>query len=164
MTCLVERWVSAANAAALDIASRALGWEAEVRSGETGAPFDAPFGAYVPLSSSDSVVQLGIVAELSDCAVMSRALLGMGPDEGFAAESDVADAVGEIANMLAGATKTRLSDVVQDIVLGLPLCVKGTIETQALEHVSTELAFGPIRARLMLLRSPGGPRSRPRAT
>lgn len=164
MSCIVDRWVEAASAAAVDIASQAFGWDATIRNG-TGLPFRAPFGAYVPLSSSDSVVQLGIVAELSDCETMSRALLGMAPDEHFGTESDVADAIGEIANMLAGATKTRLSEIVHDIVLGLPLCVKGTIEAHAVEQVSTEVCFGPVRANLMLLRNPSaGPRSRPRAT
>ncbi len=165
MTCSVDRWVEAANAAAVDIAAQAFGWDTTIRAAGAAVPFRAPLGAYVPLSSSDSVVQLGIVAELDDCELMSRALLGLGPDDLFGAESDVADAIGEVANMLAGATKTRLSEIVHDIVLGLPLCVKGTIETHAVEQVSTELLFGPVRASLMLLRSPSaGPRSRPRAT
>jgi len=152
MTSSMQEWVTAASAAVVDVAAHALGWEAAVEPLE-GAPYRAPFGAYVPLSSSDSVVQLGIVAERLHCEALSRALLGMAEDEPFGSEGDVADALGEIANMVAGSAKTRMSERVPDIVLGLPLCVNGRIECQGTEQVTTEFIFGTTRARLVLLRA-----------
>jgi CheY-specific phosphatase CheX len=43
----------------------------------------------------------------------------MADEEPFGAEGDVADAIGEIANMIAGATKTPANGSAPDIVLGL---------------------------------------------
>jgi len=147
-------WVDAAVVATVAVAAQALEREASVLAGgEVGAPFDAPFGAYVPLSSSDSAVQFGIVAEFSDCEGLARILLGMGDGEPFESEGDVADAVGEIANMVAGAIKTRMNAEVPDIVLGLPLCVRGTIQAQGVEQVVTELGLGAMRMHVVVLRS-----------
>jgi hypothetical protein len=162
MTSTMKDWVSAASAAVVDVAAQALGWESSVESLE-GTAFRAPFGAYVPLSSSDSVVQLGIVAERLHCEAMSRALLGMPEDEAFGSDGDVADALGEIANMVAGSAKTRMNERIPDIVLGLPLCVNGRIECQGAEQATTEFTFGTTRARLVVLRAPRGskPPTRP---
>ena len=163
MTCTIDEWAGAATAASIDIAIQVLGLDAAILL-EPGEPFAAPFAAYVPLSSSDSHIQLGIVAELSDCERMSRTLLCLSNEEPVASDGDVADAIGEIANMVAGATKTMMNPRIPDIVLGLPLCVRGRIETQAVEQVATELLVGSMRVRIVLLRSPhAGPKSRPRA-
>jgi len=71
MTCTIDEWAGAATAASIDIAIQVLGLDAAIRF-ELGEPFTAPFAAYVPLSSSDSHIQLGIVAELPDCERISR--------------------------------------------------------------------------------------------
>ena len=161
MTCTIDQWAGAATAATIDIAIQVLGLDAAIQL-EQAVPFAAPFAAYVPLSSSDSHIQLGIVAELIDCERISRTLLCLSDEEPFASEGDVADAIGELANVIAGATKTMMNPTVPDIVLGLPLCVKGRIETQGVEQAATELLVGSMRVRIVLLRSPAGPKSRPR--
>lgn len=162
MTATLDDWVGAASAAVLEVAEQALGWQASPDTNEDGV-YGAPFGAYVPLTSSESVVQLGIMGERLACEAMSRALLGMGEDESFASEGDVADAVGEIANMVAGGTKTRMSQAIPGIVLGLPLGVAGRIECQGAERATVSFRFGTTCARLVLLLAPQAskPLSRP---
>lgn len=150
MTATMNEWIGAARAAMIEVASQALGREAALADGG-GDACAVPFGAYVPLTSSQSVVQLGIIGERLDCEAMSRALLGMPDDEPFGSEGDVADALGEIANMVAGSVKTRMNEIIPGIVLGLPLCVTGRIECQGAQLATADFSFGTTRARLVLL-------------
>jgi hypothetical protein len=149
-------WVDAALDATTEVASQALGFEAVVPSGQPGAAFDSPYGAYVPLTSGEDVLQLGLVAERAGCETISRALLCMAPDDAFSAESDIADAVGEIANMVAGGVKKRMDDRVPGILLGLPLFVSGGVEPHGADRSVSEVRIGDVRAQVVVLWTRGG--------
>ncbi len=63
-----------------------------------------------------SRVMLGVVADEQSGPALARALLGMEPDEQID-EADIDDALGEIANMIAGGVKTQVD---QTLKIGVP--------------------------------------------
>jgi hypothetical protein len=160
-TMTVTDWVDAALEAAIDVATSALSCGAVERA--TTVPLEAivePFGAYVPLLATDSRLQIGVFAGRTACEAMARALLGMAPEEAFGADCDVRDAIGEIANMVAGGVKTRMNGRVPGLQMGLPLCVSGRIEQLGgAEYADADLLVGEVRTTVMVLRSSGGARA-----
>ena len=122
----LETWLGAATDAFAEVASSTLGMEgARVEGTRTGYPSDGA-GAAVAIIAEDSM-QVGVFGTTASCQAFARALLGMGPDEEDLPESDMADALGEIVNIVAGSMKTRLK--LGTAKLGLPLFVKGRIES-----------------------------------
>lgn len=150
----VHDWAHAAARAAIDVATTALACSSvESVPGSSEAP-KVPFGAYVPLMTPASQLQIGVFAEWSDWELMARALFGMQAGAAFAAESDVTDALGEIANMVAGGTKRRMSDRVPNLCLGLPLCVSGPVEPRAgAAFAGSVLLCGEARASIIVFLS-----------
>lgn len=71
-----------------------------------------------------SRVMLGVVADDLSGPALARALLGMQPDEEID-EADIDDALGEIANMIAGGVKTQVDQTLQ---IGVP-AIEGNIES-----------------------------------
>jgi CheY-specific phosphatase CheX len=154
----LEHWMDAAAAAAEDVASQALGLESSTSVGESAAP--TGFGAFVALSGGDDKVQVGVMLDQAGGEALARALLGMPEDEAFASEGDLADAFGEIVNMVAGGVKTRMNEQVPGIQLGLPLCVKSLISPAHVIQSSRQLMIGSVRALVIVLSHSGSlPRS-----
>jgi hypothetical protein len=145
----IERWMDVAAAAAEDVASQALGLEASASTDESSAP--SGFGAFVALSGGDDKVQVGLMLELAGAEALARALLGMAEDEAFGSEGDLADAFGEIVNMLAGGVKTRMNEQIPGIQLGLPLCVKSLIPPAHAIQSSRRLTIGSVQAAIIVL-------------
>jgi CheY-specific phosphatase CheX len=151
----LEHWMDAAAAAAEDVASQALGLESSASVDESAAP--TGFGAFVALSGGDDKVQVGVMLDQAGGEALARALLGMPEDEDFASEGDLADAFGEIVNMVAGGVKTRMNEQVPGIQLGLPLCVKSLISPAHVIQSSRQLMIGSVRALVIVLSHSGSP-------
>jgi hypothetical protein len=74
-------------------------------------------------------------------------------DEQLESEDDVADALGELVNLVAGRVKARLDGCTRAIRLGLPHHVEGHIEIPSRsEGIATPLRWGPVHAELVVLR------------
>lgn len=113
-------------------------------------------GAYVPILSGDSSLHVGVASSEAGCHVLTRALLGMAPDEAVSPD-DVHDAVGEIANMVAGGVKTKVVARGVDAQLGLPIFIHGHIaQTSVSQCLSSELAFDDIRVRVTVVKTARG--------
>ena len=67
---------------------------------------------------------LGVCCDEVCARTIAANMLGMDPDEGIA-EEDVSDAMGEIANMVMGAIKSRIQDEVGTIEVSIPSVVQG---------------------------------------
>lgn len=156
-TTTLSDWLGAGVAAATEVATTALGCARVDTAPSSSEPSRAPFGAYVPLVAAGCQLQVGVVAEWSVCQALARALFGMEADADFEAESDVSDAIGEIANMVAGGVKTRMNERLPGLNTGLPLCVSGYVEPSAgAEHASAALLFDDVRASVRILLSTSG--------
>lgn len=152
----LEDWVLAADGAAIEIATSALA-SSQVEHAAPEQEHEALFGAYVPLVAEGCRVQIGIVAEWEACKAVASALLGMEPES----ESDVFDALGEIANMTAGLVKTRMNERVPGLNTGLPLCVSGQVQRSAgVEQGGSTLFIDQTRVNVRVLLSSHLPSSR----
>ena len=146
--------VSATN----ELASSSLGYE----NGLIGKLSDSPpcnfEGSCVALIGDEDSIQIGIGATQSDCRELARRLFGMEEgEEGELSEADVADAMGEMANVIAGGVKVRVAnDNSMSMNIGLPIILQGHIVIpNNCEIAETTMQWQDVAVRLLLLRTNG---------
>lgn len=156
MSAPLNDWLEAADRVFQEIAETALGFEStEFLSRKTAMPRELP-GAYVPLLTDSSSLQVGIAASVENCREIARALLCMEPDEELS-HADMADALGEIANIAAGALKGRMAPSYETITLGLPIFFNGAIEpTEKLEFAVSDMKLGTIEVSAVVVQHKKG--------
>ena len=125
----IAQWRAAVEGAAGEIASYALSFSGAVVQDPVGIECTvALIGAHLPLVGDGHAYDLALVTTAASCRALARAILCVAPDAPVR-DAEVADAIGEIANMLGGGVKRRLavpSSV--DLLLGLPIFLHGYIE------------------------------------
>ena len=86
-------------------------------------------GAFISLSGDQLQLQIGIASDEKGCQDLAGALMMLEPDDDPLPEDDVADAFGEVANLLLGFTKTRIIDEGLDdnLTMGTPLHLIGRL-------------------------------------
>jgi len=82
------------------------------------------FGSAIALTAPNGGWQLAVMAGKDSCAKLTRSMFEMEPDED-PEMADMADAVGEIANVAAGVLKSSRAKAGQAVQLGLPLFMEG---------------------------------------
>jgi chemotaxis protein CheX len=90
-----------------------------------------------------------------DCAKsIAVNMLGMEPDEELS-EEDVADAIGEVVNMVMGALKSRIMESVGDVQVSIPSVISGNELVSTLgensERVSMMVKIDEMLAKIDLL-------------
>lgn len=78
----------------------------------------------ISLSNEDWTMNLSLLFNNELSLVVFRAMMGMEPDAQVN-QSEVIDVVGELANMVAGGTKTNLQAMGVNVKIGLPTVVVG---------------------------------------
>lgn len=138
-------WRTAIEGAATELATRALALTSVVLADPIGLERTASMiGAHIPMIGGGQAFEMALVASPEGCEALSRAILGRNSGSRLR-DADVADATGEIVNMLAGATKRRLARHGAELTLGLPIFIHGYIEpTDRLSVVAMPLRFGAI--------------------
>jgi hypothetical protein len=129
-------WMNLAADAATEIAAGALGMASVRWQHPPGAALPEDLcGVYIPLLADGFSVQLGLLGRHAVCTQLAKSLLGMGPDESLADDSEVFDAVGEVTNLVAGGVKMRAAPHT-NVKLGLPLAMSGMVlpSSSAFEH------------------------------
>lgn len=150
----VSDWVAAMADASTELAL-SLGLDGVELTGWHHVPPTGMAGAYIPLLAEDQTLQLALLASPAGCADLSRLLLGMEPDEAVS-DADIADAIGEWVNIVAGGVKQRMQDAIGPggLRLGLPVFIHGYVQpTQQLEVSLASARIGEVDAHLMSLRS-----------
>jgi CheY-specific phosphatase CheX len=149
-----QQWRDAVRGAATEIARYALSFDgASVAEPESAAATAAMIGAHIPLVGSESF-ELSLVATRESCHALAGAVLCMTSGATLSA-AEVADAIGEIANQLAGGVKRRLASNGGDLELGLPVFVNGSVEPTGRQSViALPTKFGPIATMVVIV----GPR------
>lgn len=142
-------WVEASTDALIEIAP-SVGFEGRrVPAADEVEASDC--AALIPMFGSRGPVQIALVVGKPSCQALSKGLLCMEPTDDDLSMVDVADAIREIANMIAGMVKARLVDQDPKITLGLPVFVNGAVlpnSGQEFERVATML--GDNRADLVV--------------
>lgn len=83
------------------------------------------YGSCIALTAENGGWNLAVMANKPGCEELTRALFAMEPDEQPEME-DMADAIGEIANVAAGVMKSSRARAGQAVQLGLPLFLEGS--------------------------------------
>lgn len=144
-------WLADLEGAFDEVATTALGLPAV----EVTARHDAPVplhGAYLGLMGPAGAVQIGLASSPAGCQALAKGLMGMTPAEADLPDGEMADAVNEIINIVAGAFKARVRDRANPLQMGLPVFIRGAI--QATERVGVrvaEIKVGDLTAALLLI-------------
>ncbi|MBN1824886.1 MAG: chemotaxis protein CheX [Candidatus Eisenbacteria bacterium] len=150
----IQEWLNAAVDATEELSTTALGFEGtEVLATQESLPHDLA-GSYIALVGEETSLQVGLASSDAGVMILAKALLGMDPDDEEAlSESDVSDALGEIANIVAGGVKNRMADRDPSMKLGLPMIVHGHVQaTDRMQTAIADVRIGPVEAQLLVLR------------
>lgn len=143
-------WLDATSNAAQELAETALGCEFSIDSATDRIDGADLTGCFIALAGEETSVQIGVASDGDGCQALAQSLLG---EESALPEADVTDALGEIANILAGGVKKRMAGADPTMRLSLPLVLQGTLHVT--EHQKLALIpvhFGEIPARLLVVR------------
>jgi CheY-specific phosphatase CheX len=149
-------WLADLEGSVEEIATTALGLPGMT----VDARHDAPpqlHGAYLGLVGPTGAVQIGLASSLEGCQALAKGLMGMGPEEAALPENEMADAVCEIINIVAGAFKARVRDRANPLQMGLPVFIRGAI--QATDRIAVRIAevkLGGIPAAVVLVHPRAG--------
>jgi Chemotaxis phosphatase CheX len=144
-------WRTAVEGAAQELATHALSFPGATVHAAVGAERAiSMIGAHIPLVGGGKAFDLSLVSSPEGCRSLARAILCMA-DGAALRDAEVADAVGEIVNMLGGSVKRRLSGQCADLVLGLPLFIHGYIEpSDRLQVIALPTQFGAIETMVVI--------------
>ena len=98
-------------------------------------------------------MQVAVASEPSVCRSIAARLIEMPEDEADSLpEGDVADAVGELVNIVGGLVKTRMAKLDGSLQLGLPFVIEGVIEsTKRLKSEYVEADLGGVKVVLVVI-------------
>lgn len=107
-------------------------------------------GAYIPLTSQDYKLQIGLASNSQGCNLLTKQLLGTEPES----KEDLADSIGEIVNMIVGAVKNEVNEKIKDLKIGLPIYVIGTIHpTENMERTRINIKLDDVTVQIIILQS-----------
>jgi len=145
-----QDWLGALETEFSVLAPGALGLPPPAAGPRLKATPDRSAGAYLPLLWAEGSVQLALVSDEAGCAAIARGLLGMGPAEALS-PPEVADAVCEVMNILAGGVKARLRQRAA-LRLGLPTFFRGPVQpTDRMGVAALAVRAGHLAATLVVL-------------
>jgi CheY-specific phosphatase CheX len=106
-------------------------------------------GCFVALIGEEGSIQIGLAANALGCQSLAQALF---ESSEALPEEDVTDALGEIANIIAGGVKVRLSNVQPQLAIGLPIVMDGHLRLSDRQQLVTkDIQLGTIPIRLLIL-------------
>ncbi|HEY5962319.1 MAG TPA: chemotaxis protein CheX [Polyangiaceae bacterium] len=137
-------WLDATLAAATEFSETTLG----SGLGDTEAIRKLPenlTGCFVALVGQEESLQIGVASDPRGCQVLAQALFA---SDDPLPDTDVADALGEIANIMAGGVKKRSGESNRGMALGLPIVMEGHVrisEHQQMVHCDIAMGDAPVR-------------------
>jgi hypothetical protein len=143
-------WLRALESAFAELASGTLGLQLPAAGEAMERPPVNGAGAYLPLLGPSGSVQVALVSSAEGCAAVARGLLALPPEEPLG-PTEVADAVCEVVNLLAGSVKTKLRERMR-LQLGLPTFFHGTVQpTDRLGVEAVKVRSGGLEAALVVV-------------
>tara|TARA_R110000868_G_scaffold97621_1_gene268684 strand:+ start:142 stop:636 length:495 start_codon:yes stop_codon:yes gene_type:complete len=158
-----EDWLAATTKSLIEVADTYF--DMGTMEAESFYEVDSPkCGAIIGLTSDTNTVQLMVVATRRGSEKLGKALLGFEPDETIET-GDLADAIGEIINIVAGMVKTAVNDQDDALSLTLPTFVEGTAEPLN-GHVAldTIINIGPVQTKVVVINGARHVKHRPRSS
>ncbi len=153
-TATTQDWLDTVVAASKELAETALGFDGVEVMGMRETQVPTTGSALIALVGEESSVQIGLTSDNEGCQQIARALLAMEPDEEDLEEADVADAIGEVVNILAGQVKTEMSEKGFSLNLGFPIYVHGYVKkTDGMEMKIADVRMGSIPVSFLVLQN-----------
>jgi CheY-specific phosphatase CheX len=151
----LPQWRTAVEAAAREIASYALSFPGATVQDPVGLECAiSMIGAHIPLIGGGVAYDFGLVSSAEGCQNLARAILYRAAGAPVT-DAEMADAIGEIVNMMGGAVKRRLASQRAELELGLPIFIHGYMQpTEKLAIIALPTRFGTIDTIVMI----AGPR------
>jgi hypothetical protein len=150
-----QEWLKALASGFGELARASFGVERVEILGEHDRPAAGMSGAYLGLIAEKGSVQVGLAAPMEGCRELARGLFQLGPGDPVG-DADVADAVCEIVNQLAGCVQRRVRPRLE-VQLGLPTFFHGPAQpTDRLGVAVCDVRAGALAGALHLVH----PRSR----
>ena len=121
--------------------------------GRADLPFSALVGSYVSLVGKVYVLQLGICSNENGLKAIAGMMMGMKPAEsGALTEDELADAIGEIGNILCGSVKKKLASKDASLQIGIPILVRGQVEvSSSIQSMDSDVSVGEVPVRMVVL-------------
>ena len=140
------------------VADQVLGWEAtQLENTDLSATVDGIY-ALIPVESNRSSVEISFSVNKDHAEILSRQMLMLEDDEPFPDDMDVADTLGEIANITAGELKKALlNQGEKDVTLGIPATVNGSIRWRESNQQFVRVAdsmLGPVHTKMIVIYKP----------
>lgn len=155
----VQSWREAFFESVAQLSERCLDGAVVTETGHSQEMPEELLGAFVQVVSCEGAVLLGITGPAESCNGLAKLMLAMAPEDDID-ERDANDAMGEMANIAAGATKSKLASSIDNIEVGLPLFLSGRL--RAVGNIAidlTEVTIGPYPCALMVFALTGKQRS-----
>jgi len=155
MAASIHAWVEALEEAALEVVELALGLPGcAFVAKKVAAPRNVA-GAYLPLfGGAGESLYVGWLVSAEASHALAGGLLGIGAGETLADEV-VADAMGEVVNILAGGLKRRMLPLVHPLSLGLPIFSSVPIAPVHAETYACQIRSGGVDSHLVLVHAGG---------
>jgi CheY-specific phosphatase CheX len=149
-------WLADLEGSVEEIATTALGFSGMSLTRRHEAPPQL-HGAYLGLVGPTGAVQIGLASSPEGCQAMAKGLMGMTPEDAPLPDNEMADAVCEIINIVAGAFKARVRDRANPLQMGLPVFIRGAIQsTDRIAVRVAEVKLGDIPAAVLLVHPRAG--------
>jgi CheY-specific phosphatase CheX len=149
---MLKQWMTALLDSAEELARTSLGWELSRPTESVEAIPGEAIGGCVALVGDTTSAQIGLIAAPSDCQQLCKALMAGTAEDPDLEESEMVDALCEMANIMAGCLKGRLEPVTEPLKLGLPLFVRTPLRLASRQQLELAPArLGPVETRLMLI-------------
>lgn len=149
----LQTWLDALRAAAYKFMQNTFNsHDVSATSRQSNLPWNNTMGAWVPLVGREHSLQLGLVSTDDGCQAIARKLLNLRPEAPLT-EEDMADAIRETVNILAGTSKTAIEGDTPASTLGLPIFINGHIKITKEQAAASEMiSFGDISCYLVVLK------------
>ena len=149
----LDAWLAATVDAATEFASTTLDSDAAIGN----LPMDLT-ECFVALVGEEGSLQIGLAADAAGCQTLAKALFASEDD---LPDEDVSDALGEIANIIAGGVKKRMATTQQPLALGLPIVMEGHLRlTERQQIAQTDVMLGQVPTRLLIVCNKDQPASK----
>jgi len=140
------------EAAFQEVARTALGLPELTALAPLPTPYPPYQGAYVGLVCGQGALQIGLASTEAGCQALAKGLMGMAEGDPPLEAAEMADAVCEIVNIVAGAFKGRVRERMGNLTMGLPVFFRGP--AQPTGHTAVKVAMlsaGAVTAALLIV-------------
>ena len=156
----LSAWMDALVETMAGVAINPLGYKGSELVDYPASLPDGLNGAAIPFDRGEHKLRFCLMGDERANQALAHALFCMGPSDPKLSKEDVADALGEILNIVAGLIKNRIAarDLAEDhsdikLQIGLPAVIANSQEINELgDKKIAKIRIGPVFSKLIIVR------------